>query len=134
MNLNEQVDAFRAGRRFAVVGASADRSKYGNKVLRVYQQNGMEVVPVNPNATIVEGLNAVATLDDLDEPVHAISIITQPHITDKVVEQALRLGIEHIWIQPGAESEHAVELATRAGVNLLANGPCILVAFGYREN
>ena len=100
MNEQQQIEEFLDGQRFAVVGASQDRSKYGNKVLRVYQQNHMEAVP--------------------------------PPVTERVVNEAVEKGIKHIWMQPGAESDAAILAAEAAGMNVIASGPCILVALRYR--
>jgi len=133
MNDQASIDAFLAGKSFAVVGASRDRSKYGNKVLRVYLQNGRTVYPVNPNIDEVEGLPCYPDLASLPEPVHGVSIITPPKVTESVVEQAGQLGIGHLWMQPGAESETAIRRAEQLGINLIAGGPCALVVMGYRE-
>jgi predicted CoA-binding protein len=134
MTLQDKIDAFLAGKRFAVVGASRDRAKYGNKVLRVYQQNHLEVVPVNPHADEVEGLNAFPDLASITERVDGVSIITTPEVTEQVVQQAVDLGIKHIWMQPGAESDQAIERAEQAGANVIAGGPCLLVVLGFRES
>jgi len=133
MQLETQIAKFLDGRRFAVAGASTDREKYGNKVLRVYQQKGHEVVPINPKADVVEGAKAVASLKDIDEPIHGVSIVTPPSVTEQVVDEAIALGIRHIWMQPGAESEAAVATAQQAGINLIYGGPCVLVVLGFRD-
>ena len=133
MDQQQKIDAFLSSKRFAVVGASADRSKYGNKVLRAYLQHDYDAVPVNPNATTVEGLDVAHNLAAVDPPADAISIITQPHITERVVNEAIELGIKHIWMQPGAESPAAEATAQEAGINLISSGPCLLVVIGYRE-
>ena len=133
MNPDENIQSFLEGKRFAVVGASTDRSKYGNKVLRAYLQNGLEVVPVNPKAERVEGVAAVADLDALDQPVDGISIITPPNVTEKIVEKAVDLGIKNIWMQPGAESDRAVEVAEQSGANVIQGGPCLLVVLRFRD-
>lgn len=133
MTEQDRIRTFLSGKRFAVVGASHDRAKYGNKVLRVYQQNHLEVVPVNPSGGQIEGLEAVPDLASLAEPVDGISIITPPAVTKKIVEEALQLGIKNIWMQPGAEDKEAVESAERAGANVIASGPCVLVALRYHE-
>ena len=124
---------FLAGDSFAVVGASTNRAKYGNKVLRSYLQNGRKVFPVNPKANEVEGLQAYPDLKSLPEKVHGVSIITPPAITEQVVAEALELGIQHIWMQPGAESEKAVDTARQAGANVIAGDACVLVVQGYHE-
>ena len=134
MTVQDQIQTFLAGKRFAVVGASQDRAKYGNKVLRAFLQNGLEVVPINPNSDEVEGLRTYADLKSLPASVDGVSIVTPPGVTEQVVEQAVELGIKNIWIQEGAESEHAVEHAVESGANVISGGPCALVALGYRES
>jgi predicted CoA-binding protein len=124
-------DAFLNGSPFAVVGASADRSKYGNKVLRVYLQNNEKVYPVNPRGGEIEGLAAYPDLASLPELPHAVSIITPPSVTERVVEEAVELGIKHLWMQPGAESDAAISYARENGVNVVAKGPCVLVVMGF---
>ena len=133
MSLQEKIERFLDGSPHAVVGASRDRSKYGNKVLRAYLQAGREAYPVNPSATEVEGLKAHPDLASLPQALHGISIITQPEVTEQVIEEAARLGIENVWMQPGAESEAAVSRAEEKGMNVIAGGPCLLVTLRYRE-
>ena len=133
MTDQQQIVQFLDGGPHAVVGASQDRSKYGNKVLRVYQQNDLPVLPVNPHAETIEGLDVYPTLDSLPEKPHGVSIITPPQITERIVEQAGQLGIENLWMQPGAESDTAVQRAKQLGMNVIAGGPCLLVVLGYRE-
>jgi predicted CoA-binding protein len=133
MSSQEKIQKFLAGKRFAVVGASQDREKYGNKVLRVYQQNNIEAVPVNPTAKEIEGVAAYPDLASIPGPVDGVSIITRPAVTEQVVQDAVKRGIKHIWMQPGAESERAVALAEKSGANVIAGGPCVLVALHYRE-
>lgn len=124
---------FLNGSPHAVVGASTNREKYGNKVLRCYMQHGRPVSPIYPRATAVEGLKAFPTLADLPVVPHGVSIITPPAITRGVIDEVIALGIQHVWMQPGAEDAEAIERAREAGVNVIANGPCLLVVLGYRE-
>jgi predicted CoA-binding protein len=133
MTDQEKIKAFLVGKRFAVVGASVDREKYGNKVLRVYQQRGLDVVPVNPKDGEIEGLAAYVDLASVPGSIDGISIITPPKVTEQVVAQALSRGITNLWMQPGAESPAAVELAEQAGANVIAGGPCILVALRFHD-
>jgi len=133
MSSLDSIKTFLAGKRFAVVGASRDREKYGNKVLRAYLQNGLDAVPINPGGGEIEGLASFPNLAALPEPVDGVSIITPPKVTEKVVEEAVRLGIKNIWMQPGAESGRAIEIAEQSGANVIAGGPCVLVALRYHE-
>jgi len=132
MSIENQIKLFLEADGYAVVGASADRSKYGNRVLRCYQINGRKVVPVNPSAVEIEGLKCVASVSEVPDFVTSISIITPPSMTEKVVEQAIARGLRNIWMQPGAESKAAVRKCVESGVNVIADGSCILVVLGYR--
>lgn len=134
MSRDEKIRAFLDGETYAVVGASADRAKYGNKVLRAYLQNGREVHPVNPKGGEIEGLPASASLADLPVVPHGISIITPPAVTERVMREAAELGIKHAWMQPGAESAEAIRIGEDAGMNVIGDGSCALVVMGYREN
>ena len=131
--MSDAISDFLAGSTYAVVGASNDRWKYGNKVLRCYLQNGRRAIPVNPRSDVVEGIAAVPDLASLPEPVHGASIITQPEVTEQVVEEAAKAGITRLWMQPGAESDRAIGRARELGLSVIAGGPCVLVVLGFRE-
>ena len=134
MSASASIEQFLSRDSFAVVGASRDRGKYGNMVLRTFLQNGRTVFPVNPHADQVEGLPSYPNLAALPRQVDAISIITPPHITEHVIEQAADLGIHNVWMQPGAESAAAIQKAEDAGMNVIAGGPCLLVVLGFRDS
>lgn len=128
--MKKEIEEFLKAKAFGVVGASADRSKYGNRVLRCYQQHGLKAVPVNPKESEVEGAKCVASVLDLPAEVESISVITPPAVTERVVEQAAGKGIRNVWMQPGAESAKAVEFCRSRGINVIADGSCILVVLG----
>jgi predicted CoA-binding protein len=92
------------------------------------------VVPVNPKETAIEGIPCVSSVKDLPAETSSISIITPPTVTEQVVEAAILKGIRNIWMQPGAESSRAIQLCEQAGINVIADGSCILVVLGYREH
>lgn len=130
MESPEKIDMFFDATAYGVVGASANRDKYGNMVLRCYQQNGYRVIPVNPKEPEIEGIPCVATVAELPGEVQSISVVTPPAVTEKVVEQAIQKGIRHIWMQPGSESAAAVARCEQSGVNVIADGSCLLVVLG----
>ena len=134
MTADASIPSFLAGKSFAVVGASSRRHKYGNMVLRCYQQRGLAVTPVNPHEETIEGLTAVRDLASIDPKPHGVSIITPPAVTERVVAEAIQLGIGHLWMQPGAESPAAVAAARAAGINVIHGGPCILVVLGFQDH
>lgn len=132
-SLDIKIDKFFSSESFGVIGASSNRSKYGNKVLRVYLQNHKKVFAVNPHEQMIEGVKSFSALSDLPDEVQSVSIITPPPITEKVVAEAIKKGIKNIWMQPGAESQAAIKLAESNGLNVIANGPCVLVTLGFHE-
>jgi predicted CoA-binding protein len=131
---NDLIHDYMSQGPYAVVGASSDRGKYGNLVLRAYQQQGQEVYPINPRAATIEGLQAYPSLGALPVRVRGVSIITPPAITERVVEEAAAAGAEFVWMQPGAESMAAVQKAESLGLKVIANGPCYLVLAHFHED
>ena len=133
-NLDDRIAAFLNGAPHAVVGASENRSKYGNKIFRCYLQHDRDVFPVNPKSKTIEQQQAYASLKEIPGPVHGVSIITPPSVTEDVIAEAVELGILNVWMQPGAESEAAVQRAQQAGMNVIAGDACLLVVLGYRDD
>ncbi len=133
-SIDAKIAAFLAAPAFGVAGASKNRDKYGNKILRCYQMNNRKAVPINPVEAEIEGVACVKAVSDLPPDVTSLSVITPPQITDKVVEQAIAKGIKHIWMQPGAQSAAAIAAAEAAGIDVIADGSCLLVVLGYREH
>jgi len=132
--MDPRIEKFLAAKAFGVAGASTNRDKYGNRVLRCYLQNGRKAIPINPRADDIEGVPCVASVADLPAEVKSLSVITPPKITEEVVEAAIAKGIENIWMQPGAESAAAVEKCRRAGINVIADGSCLLVVMGFHDH
>ena len=131
--MEERIRAFMSSGPYAVVGASSNRDKYGNKVLRAYQQHGQEVYPINPRTDEIEGLKAYPSLAAVPVRLRAVSIITPPKITEQVVKEAAAAGVKFVWMQPGAESDEAIRSAEALGLEVIAGGPCYLVLAHYHE-
>ncbi len=126
-NLNELIQSFLASAEFAVLGASTNRVKFGNQVLRHYLKHGKTVYPIHPKEEIIEGCRCFPTLTAAPDTIEAVSIITPPVITEKVIHEAVELGIRKIWMQPGAESQRAVEIARDAEMECIAGEACVLI-------
>src|SRR5688572_18322950 len=131
--IEARIREFLDGAPHAVIGASTDRSKFGNKVLRTYLQQERPVLVVHPRESEIEGVRCVPRIADLPPDVHGLSIITPPPVTEQVVRDAAAKGITRLWMQPGAESETALEIARDLGLTVIAGGPCLLVILGFRE-
>jgi len=134
MTVQERIADFLAEGPWAVAGASTNRDKFGNKVLRTYLQRGLEVYAINPRAETIEGVASYPDVASLPEGVRGLSIVTPPEITEQIVEDAAARGIRHLWMQPGAESAKALERAEELGLSVIAGGPCLLVKLGFRES
>lgn len=132
MTTTETIDAFLRAPAFAVIGASTDPAKFGHRVFRAYLDHGLHAYPVNPRAGEILGRPCYPTVAALPEPVDAASIITPPEVTEGVIPDLVAAGVKYVWMQPGAESPAAVQLARAAGLEVIAGGPCILVELGRR--
>ena len=127
------IETFLNASTFAVAGASQDQSKYGNKVFRALVASGRTPYPLNPKATEVECDPAFASIANLPVVPESLSIVTPPHITREVIQQAIAAGVKNVWMQPGAEDDQACQAAREAGLNVIDDGSCILVLLA-REN
>ncbi|MEE2962295.1 MAG: CoA-binding protein [Myxococcota bacterium] len=130
----EQIAQFLKSPSFGVVGASQDRTKYGNKVLRCYLQHGHSVVAINPRGGRIEKQPTFENVRGLPPEIQSLSLITPPHISEEVIQEAAQGHIRNIWLQPGAESPRCLEICQAHGINVIAGGACLLVVLGYRDH
>ena len=112
----------------AVVGASSDRRKFGNRAVRAFQQQGYTVVPINPHEAEVEGLKAYASVLDVPGPVDMASLYVPPEIGELVIEEIARKGIAEVWVNPGAESDALIARARALEIQPIV--ACSIVAIG----
>jgi len=126
-DLAAAIRAFLASSRIAVVGASNHPHKFGGRVLAACLRHGLDAHPVNPNATEVLGRRCYAALEQVPGPLEAVSIVTPPGITERIVEEAAAAGVRRVWMQPGAETAQAIARARVLGLDVIAGGPCLLI-------
>lgn len=100
----------------AVIGASVNRRKYGNRAVRAFVQQGYHVIPVNPHETMVEGVPAVASLADIHEPIDIITVYVPPEIGIGLIEAIAAAESKEVWLNPGAESDALVAKARSLGI------------------
>lgn len=112
----------------AVVGASADRRKYGNRAVRAYLAQGYTVVPINPHESEVEGLRAYASVLDVPGPIDMASFYVPPEIGERVIDEIAQKRIPEVWLNPGAESDRLIERARALAVRPIV--ACSLIALG----
>jgi predicted CoA-binding protein len=99
------------GKVVAVIGASADRRKFGNRAVRAFRQQGYTVVPINPHAEEIEGLKAYHSVLDVPGPIDMATLYVPPSIGETLLDDLARKQIHEVWVNPGAESD---ELVARA--------------------
>jgi predicted CoA-binding protein len=112
----------------AVIGASNNRQKFGNRAVRAYHQQGYTVIPINPHETRVEGLETYASVLDVPGPVDMASFYVPPEVGERVIEEVAKKGIKEIWLNPGSESDALLSRART--LNLQPIVACSIVAIG----
>jgi hypothetical protein len=115
-------------RRFAVVGASRDQSKYGYLVYRTLKEAGYTVYPVNPNADTIDGDEVYPLLDNCPERPDVVVTVVHPEVTYEIIRRAGHLRVPYMWLQPGSESLPCINEMEAQGIQSVHSGPCIMVA------
>ena len=103
----------------AVLGASNNRQKYGNKAVRAYVSQGYQVYPVNPAETEVEGLPAFRSILDVPERPNLISVYVPPPVLRKLLPEIAAKGCDELWLNPGTESADILAEVERLGLNVI---------------
>jgi len=112
----------------AIIGASANRNKFGNKSVRAHLKQGWEVYPVNPKGGEVEGLEVYASVRDIPVKLDRVSLYLPPAVALKLLPDIAAVRPDEFFVNPGAESEEFVEQARRLGLDpILA---CSIVDLG----
>lgn len=112
----------------AVIGASADRTKFGNKAVRAYQARGFTVYPVNPKVTEIEGLPAFPGIDAVPTRPNLVSVYLPPPVLMGLLPAIAAKGCDELWLNPGADSDEVVEAAERLGLNVIR--ACSIIGVG----
>jgi len=112
----------------AVVGASSDRRKFGNKAFRAFQAEGYKVIPINPNEASVEGVSTYPSVIEVPETIDMATVYVPPEIGITLLDGFARKGIAEIWINPGAESDALIAEARRRKLNVIE--ACSIIGLG----
>ena len=114
----------------AILGASADHSKFGNKAVRAFLAKGYDVYPVNPKGGELEGLRVYPSLAAIpaDVKLDRISVYLPPAVGLKAVPDTAARGCDELWLNPGSESDELVEAAEKQGLNVIQ--ACSIVDIG----
>ncbi len=112
----------------AVIGASADRRKFGNRAVRAFQAQGHTVIPINPHETNIEGLTTYKSVLDVPGPIDMATVYVQPDVGVGVMDELARKGIGEVWLNPGADDDQVIARART--LNLKPIVACSIVGIG----
>lgn len=112
----------------AIIGASNNRQKFGNRAVRAMLRNGYTVVPINPHEAEVEGLRAYRSVLDVPGPIDMASFYVPPDIGEQVIEEVARKQIPEVWLNPGADSDALIARARSLSIKPIV--ACSIMAVG----
>jgi predicted CoA-binding protein len=112
----------------AVIGASADRRKFGNRAVRAFHRQGYGVVPINPHETEVEGLRAFKSVLDVPGTIDMATLYVPPQVGEQLIEEIARKGIPEVWLNPGSESDALIARARALAIEPIV--ACSIIGIG----
>jgi predicted CoA-binding protein len=113
--------------KIALIGASNDKQKFGNQIYLDLRLKGYDVIPINPKEKFIEGDKVYSSLNTMEKLPDIVNFVVPPPIAMKVAQEAVRLGIKHLWFQPGSESQELENwLNNTKGIRYLINS-CIMI-------
>lgn len=113
------VKDFLKQKSFAVVGSFRNESKTAWRIVKTMKKKGYNVCPVNPRIKDVEGLVCYPSIKDISHVIDVVDIVTSPIITMKIVKDCKDKGVSRVWMQPGAESEEAIEFCHKNDISVI---------------
>lgn len=126
MTTRRLIGEFLTEKKLGLVGASRGGHKFGNKVLKELSSKGYEIIPVHPEAEMIDGVPCVRSVADLPADVHGLILVVPPAASEQLVAEAAARGIRRVWLQQGAESDAVLARCIELGVAAVA-GECILM-------
>jgi len=112
----------------AILGASSDRNKFGNKAVRAFRAQGFTVIPINPREQVVEGETAYASVLDYPGAIDEASVYLPPAIGVTAMDQLKRKGVPVVWLNPGADAPEVVARARELGLDTRV--ACSIIGIG----
>lgn len=112
----------------AVIGASSNRNKFGNKALRAFESRGYTVIAINPNEPEVEGHKTYPSVVDVPGPIDMATVYVPPAVGVQVMDQLAQKKIPEVWLNPGADEGVVVDRAKQLGLNVIQ--ACSILGIG----
>jgi predicted CoA-binding protein len=124
--MQDLITEFMSKKNFAVVGATDNPEKYGNRIVKNLAKRGYRVFPVNPKLDTLEGLTCYHNLAEIPEKVEVVDFVVPPAVTLATLKQCRELGLTSIWLQPGSEDEAALAFCRDNGMQVV-HGVCVML-------
>jgi predicted CoA-binding protein len=122
----QQIIDFLSGRKLALAGVSRDPNKFGNKVFKDLSKNGYSIVPINPNASDIDGVKCYGSVNELPADIDSLLIMTPKAMTDNILREAISKGIKNIWVQQMSETSDTLKIAEEYQKEIIF-GKCIFM-------
>lgn len=124
--MEELIKSMLSKKIWAVVGATENSEKYGNKIYKKLKKYGYEVYPVNPNYTEIDGDKCYPSLKELPKKMDCVDVVLSPKLSVNTLDEVIELGIENIWFQPNTFTMDIIEKAEKSGINTVYLN-CVMV-------
>lgn len=115
-------------RTVAIIGASSNRAKFGNKALRAFARQGYTVIPINPHEVEVEGHRAYPSVLEVPGPIDMASVYVPPEIGVAIMDDLAARRIAEVWLNPGADDDLVVARARALGLHVIQ--ACSIIGIG----
>lgn len=110
---NRLKEFFNKDYTYAIVGASKNKEKYGNKIFKTLLDSGFKVIPINPKEDEIYGVKCYHNLSDIKEKIDVVDFVVPAGITLMVLEEVVELGIKKVWFQPKSFDNKVISYARR---------------------
>ena len=125
--MQDLIKEFMSQKKFAIVGATDNTKKYGYEIFKNLKRRGYEVYPVNPRLKELEGSKCYPSLADIPVKVDVVDFVVPPQATEVVLKECKRLGLDCIWLQPGSESEAAIDFCHKNDLKVV-HSVCVMLS------
>jgi len=125
--MQELIKEFMSQKRFAIIGATDNPKKYGYEIFKNLKRRGYEVYPVNPRLKELEGTKCYPSLSDILVKVDVVDFVVPPAVAGKVLKECKKLELTRIWLQPGSESEAAIDFCRKNNLKVV-HDVCVMLS------
>ncbi|MCX7941134.1 MAG: CoA-binding protein [Endomicrobia bacterium] len=126
MSENKLIKEIISKKIFAVIGSFRNEQKVAYKIFRKLTAKGYKVYPINPTMKEIDGVMCYPSLSELPEKPDVVNIVTPPQVSLEIVKQCKEIGIQYIWLQPGAENEEVIDYCRKNNLKVVY-GSCIML-------